>query len=59
MINKIISIQYSGYFFKNLDYETIKKIREEKENLIMKKMFEEKSEKIKEIQKGNLINILV
>ena len=59
MIQKVISIQYSGYFFDNLNYKKIRKISEEKEKLRIENMFKEKSQKIQPILEGGLINILV
>ena len=57
MIQKIISIQYTGYFFNNLDYK--KERLEKKEELRIEKMFKEKHEKVQPILEGKLINILV
>lgn len=57
MIQKIISIQYTGYFFNNLDYK--KERLKEKEELRIEKMFKEKYEKVQPILEGRLINILV
>ena len=57
MIQKIISIQYTGYFFNNLDYK--KERLEKKEELRIEKMFKEKYEKVQPILEGKLINILV
>ncbi len=59
MIQKIISIQYSGYYFNNLNYKKIKKILGEKEELRIENMFKEKYEKVQPILEGRLINILV
>jgi hypothetical protein len=59
VIQKVISIQYSGYFFDNLNYKKIRKISEEKEKLRIENMFKEKSQKIQPILEGGLINILV
>jgi hypothetical protein len=57
VIQKIISIQYTGYFFNNLDYK--KERLEKKEELRIEKMFKEKYEKVQPILEGKLINILV
>jgi hypothetical protein len=59
VIQKVISIQYSGYFFDNLNYKKIRKILGEKEKLRIENMFKEKSQKIQPILEGRLINILV